>query len=272
MGTLRPIVLLLAGAALASLALALLFAWRPEVALDGGSIRLESQLTAIASRFDDLDRRLTALEHAPAPAVINGSFEREPADLAARLEAIEESLREAQRDATREGGGHNNDSRLATWLQPVPRAADRPVAPDARTARAAAERVILDPAANEADKVRTHGELRYQGGEYSTAALSELLRIGASGADAQTRADVWRFFDGAYCPPALVGPLQRALACDPAANVREEAAETLGNHLAVPGVRASLTAALQDADEGVRAKVARTLRGVQPSHAMLQPR
>jgi hypothetical protein len=267
MGLLRSVVLLLAGAAVASLAIARLFAWgpMPEAAHDVGLIRIESQLTEITDRLYDLARRLTTLEHALAqPPLILSGREREPG----------EEPGEDQPDLEDWGGfsGGDRDSWVRAWLKPVPRAVDRAVTSDARAARAAAERVILDPAASEADKVRAHGELRFKGGEYSAAALGELLRIGAHSVDAQSRADVWRFFNDAYCPPALVGPLQRALACDPAANVREKAAETLGNHLAMPGVPASLTAALKDPDEGVRAMVARTLRRMQPSQTMLQPR
>jgi hypothetical protein len=82
MGLLRSVVLLLAGAAVASLAFALLFAWgpTPEAAYDVGLIRIESQLTEITGRLDDLERRLTTLEHALAEPVILSGPEREPGE------------------------------------------------------------------------------------------------------------------------------------------------------------------------------------------------
>jgi hypothetical protein len=132
------------------------------------------------------------------------------------------------------------------------------------------EATILDARTKDSQKVEAHGRLRWVAGDYSAAALAELIRIGARSADAALRADVWRLFDGASTPPALMQPLLTALARDGSPIVRSEAAETLGHFLGDPRVVAALNAATQDADPDVQAKARRTLSGALPSARMLQ--
>ena len=90
--------------------------------------------------------------------------------------------------------------------------------------------------------------------------VQELLRVAQTSSEAQVRADVYRFFDGASALPMLVPHLLQVLAHDPEESVRDEAAETLGNYQDDPVVVAALrSSAERDQSGRVRKKAHRTL-------------
>ena len=125
----------------------------------------------------------------------------------------------------------------------------------AEDARAA----ILDPASDEAAKLKAWARLRWES-EWGDAVLQEMIRVGETSQDEDVRADVWRQADGESRNTLLVGPLIRALQSDPAEKAREEAAETLANYLDEPGVKSALEdAAHNDSDKDVREQASESL-------------
>jgi outer membrane murein-binding lipoprotein Lpp len=216
----------------------------------------DPRVDALAASVQELQRRVAALEAqlaapraAVPPAPDDGPAREQVAALERRLAALERPR--AARPA---------------MPQDVAAAAHGGVAQPPETKedaarREAAQRTILDPKASVKDKLAAHEQLRRVPDAYTPAMVQELLRIAAATDDGQERADVWRCFDGSSKLPALVQPLLRALASDPADIAREEAAETLGNYLDDPVVESALQwSAARDGAERVRAKAQRTLQ------------
>jgi hypothetical protein len=84
--------------------------------------------------------------------------------------------------------------------------------------------------------------------------LQEMIRLGESSQSEKARADVWRQLSG-VTDRSLLQPLLHALQNDPAAKVREEAAETLGDFLPDASAHnALLFAAENDASPDVRSQ------------------
>lgn len=91
--------------------------------------------------------------------------------------------------------------------------------------------------------------------------LDEMILLAESSQRAETRADVWRQMSH-VTDARLKEPLLRALAGDPHAKAREEAAETLEDFLPDARVEQALRAAAAgDADEGVRRQANASLNG-----------
>lgn len=207
-----------------------------------------SKLQAIEQRLASLESREDA-NRAPAPLVAASLPARVPdraveTTLVERLAALETRLAALERQ-----------SQVSTQARdPLARIRLPPTT-------AAVESRILDSSLPIADKLRVHEALRNVQGAYTPRMVQELILIGTSNPDATVRADVWRFFDGATKLPVLVPHLLRALVQDPAAEVREEAADTLGMYADDPAVAPALRdAAARDLDQRVRDKAARTLR------------
>lgn len=90
--------------------------------------------------------------------------------------------------------------------------------------------------------------------------VHELTKIGLYDDSAETRADVWRKFDGKSELPSLISALVQALARDTAPGVREAAAETLAKYRNDPVARDALVQAAQhDIDEKVRKQASASL-------------
>ena len=87
-----------------------------------------------------------------------------------------------------------------------------------------------------------------------------MMDLAMSSENARIRADVFRNLEG-LTDPSMKAPLLNGLAKDPSANVREEAAETLGPFAAQdPNVRQWLEyAAENDSSQGVRNQARRSL-------------
>jgi hypothetical protein len=120
----------------------------------------------------------------------------------------------------------------------------------------------MDPSLGEQERLQTLRQLRTRGegarnGEVALALIDMAMRS----QDPSVRADVWRQMSGAK-DPALVQPLLQCLAGDLDAEVRHEAAETLGDFKDRPGVRAALEYAMNsDTSEAVR-REAQTALGI----------
>lgn len=211
----------------------------------------------------ELIRRVEALEarrpaaglREPAAPRVERAPVQDPRvdDLLRRVERLE-----AERASAPQAGGAEGDPRRA-----AAELIGRLTAARERDPRAieSARTTILDPRASEADKIAAWSTLRQAGPDaWTDVVVDEMIRLGLGSADAQVRAAVWRQADADARSERLVPALLQALAQDSAANVREEAAETLENYLDSPGVRAALeTAGSADADEGVRRQARRSL-------------
>ena len=127
-----------------------------------------------------------------------------------------------------------------------------------------AKHTIVDPRASVQDKLDAMMRLRRVEDAYTPAMANEMVRLGQTHASPEVRAQVWALFDSSSHLPQLVGPLLNALQYDQAAEVRNEASETLGNYADDPVVlRAIEWAAEHDEAEEVRRKASRTVREVE---------
>ncbi len=253
--TTAPIVLSLVSLAAATLALA-----RGAPAAGGTSAGgTAAARGAVAVPASDLARRLDALERAL------GRLERE-APLAEPREPLE-----ADADAAAAPALAELEARVAQ-LEEVARAPARPTAasfePAAGHGREPVDLLAFqgtanDPAAPDEARLAALRALRGRrdayGGDARDAVALAMIELARTSADAAARADVWRQLHG-VTDPALREPLLDALANDPVAKVREEAAETLDAFLPDAAVASALGAALKnDPDGGVRKQAAETL-------------
>ncbi|MEM9379519.1 MAG: HEAT repeat domain-containing protein [Planctomycetota bacterium] len=201
---------------------------------------LEARLAALEQRVAGLD--LAPVAATPAPRVEDDRTN-------ARLEALERSIEDLARSEAQPV-----DPEVAAEALRVERLERR------RKAEAAARETILDPSASEADKIDAWRTLR-SSDEWGAGIVEEMIRIGESSPDEETRADVWRQADARDRSDLLVQPLLNALAHDTSAAVRSEAAETLGNYRSVPGVLDALRHAAEfDASEEVREEASDAMR------------
>jgi hypothetical protein len=218
----------------------------------------DPRLDEFLSRLQQMEARVDALAARPAEVRVPASGGPTPAgpDLA----SLDQRLALLEAAASRTGRA---TPAAQSRLPILPRAATAEVDPETKAALVRpAERTILDPIATVEEKLAAHERLRRVPDAYTAPMVQELLRIAAMSQQGQTRADVWRFFDGASKLPDLVPPLLHALANDADWIAREEAAETLGNYRDDPMVLGALRwAAEHDANERVRAKAQRTLHG-----------
>lgn len=202
----------------------------------------------LEARLAALEQRVAGLDLAPVAAAPSPRVEDDRTD--ARLEAIERSLEElALRDEQRV---ERSDVVAQSLLEAI---AQQP-----RIDPTAARDTILDPMATEADKLAAWRALR-DAEEWGPGVVEEMIRVGESSTSEATRADVWRQADARASSDLLVPPLLNALAHDPSAPVRSEAAETLVNYTSVPGVLDALRHAAEfDADEEVREEARNSMR------------
>ena len=221
----------------------------PDRAAPSGPVPDDPRATSVA--VHDLSHRLAALEQQLAAPVA----ERADGDAVVHRTAVDDDLR-------------RRIERLEQQLDALVRNRAKPAAalPDARQPEVPEDRLqaqqrerqfhrtaLLDPAATEEARLVAWRALRSIPDSYDDEVVATMTRLGLSSADAATRADVWRQADSRSTHPAMATALLQALQTDAAANVREEAAETLENYLEVAGVRQALEIAAQsDADEKVR--------------------
>lgn len=221
-------------------------------------------VSEVAAELQRLGDRLSALERSAAVAAHDGTRPLPVTghvggdDASARSVASEAALAELQR---RLGA---IEQRLATLPDPATTTAGNaasagqnagattPAAVSPEVANAELRRQLLT-AASEADKLKAWRTMRGQAGSWDDATVAEMVRVGLSARDSTVRADVWRQADGRDRHAALVPALLQAMASDPDAEVREEAAETIANYFDHPGVAAALAqTASSDAEPRVR--------------------
>lgn len=204
---------------------------------------LENELSALRQRIERdaaLVPAWTAAERAPAAADEASTAEVLEA-METRLAAVENSVSSSTTDALPE-------------LDALQRALRGPL-PEADLGEL--KIIASDGSLTDEERLRALRSLRFQVDENgadardSTVVVS-MIDVYHGSTDVVTRADVLRQLDG-VTDPALLPVLLDALANDPEADVREEAAETLGEYMPDPGVESALRhAAANDADAGVR--------------------
>ena len=262
----RSIALLVIGTWLFSSASAAAVAWllaRPaprvavEVAEPAGAIDGAAWGDLVA-RIEALEARGAPLRAAPVEPVRAAAPESERVayraddapdeSLEARLRRLERI--EAERQEAREVERAEDEARDAERRE---RELER-----AREAQA----LILDPLSADPLKVQAWLELRRADDGWNDDIVAEMIRSGTTATDAELREEIWAGADARNRDTALVAPMLHALASDPAAGVREEAADSLGNYLDEPGVRAALqVAAESDPDQDVREEAYDSLYG-----------
>lgn len=127
----------------------------------------------------------------------------------------------------------------------------------------AALRAMADPSADDETKATAWRTIRYSADlAWTDAIVMEAVRIGTTSSDPWLRADIWRQAHANHTNPLLLQPLLQALANDPDARVRSEAAETLDLYIDEIGVREALQNASEiDADPDVRQQALSSLKG-----------
>lgn len=198
---------------------------------------------ALGPRLDAIETRLIALELAPPNVGVlpAGRIEQSTSIAESRLVEIEAVLTKlAAAEARREEDVAEQVLR-------------REMRDQERKERAVTARTtILDVTASEDLKLKAWRELR-RVAPWGDDIVNEMVRIGETSEDEAVRADVWRQADGKDRNVLLVRPMLSALANDPSERVRSEAAETLQNYKAEPGVVPALRhAAENDSSEEVR--------------------
>jgi hypothetical protein len=219
----------------------------------------DARLDELLSRMQRIEERIDGL--AARSGDLRAPVGTGTAPAGPELAALERRLARLEAAASAPMGG--TVAAVQSQQRLLPRAARAEMDPETKAALVRpAERTILDPAAPVEEKLAAHERLRRVPDAYTPPMVQELLRIAETSQRAETRADVWRFFDGASRLPHLVPPMLQALANDADWIAREEAAETLGNYLDDPVVLGALRwTAEHDAHERVRAKAQRTLLG-----------
>ena len=180
-----------------------------------------------------------------------------------RLDLLEERLAELER-AFSDGRNRPAPTRGDLQIEDPVATAVRAEAERQRRAQvqANASSIILDATTTDGEKLAAHQTLRRVEDAYTPAMVAELVRLGLESDVPRYRADTWRFFDGSSRLPELVPHLRTAVNTDPEPNVREEAAETLGEYLDEAGV-VELLEWLRDNDPDpeVRDEARRALSG-----------
>ncbi len=214
---------------------------------DGGSVVLSEapQADGLLERLAALEGRVDGLEMTPVAAAApeRSRAESDVVAVEARFAKIEESLKTI---ATASAEPVRSLQEQYRALMDVGQVRTEPMTPeDARLK-------VLDPAAEDAEKLAAWGALR-RAETWGDDVVDEMVRVAQTSTDAALRADVWRQADGRDRNVRLVGPMIDALRNDSASRVREEAAETLANYLEEPGVVSALqNAASNDPADDVR--------------------
>ena len=127
----------------------------------------------------------------------------------------------------------------------------------------AAIRTMSDPSADDEMKATAWRSIRFSAAQaWTDEIVMEAVRIGTTANDPWLRADIWRQAHANHTNPLLLQPLLQALANDPDASVRSEAAETLDLYIDEFGVREALQSAGQfDASPDVREQAMSSLQG-----------
>ena len=208
-----------------------------------------------ATEFAALERRVDALTDAfasaggeravvPGRAAADGGPDARAVAFEERLARLERSVQAAlDRGDPQESGGSAD------------RPLDRPEALPADTAQRieAWQNAIVGGANTEAERLQAWRGLRGHENAYTDAVVAQMVHLGLTASDPETRADVWRQADGRTKHDALVPALLQAVQSDADRRVREEAAETLVEYSDRPAVEASLRQLLaSETDEGVR--------------------
>ena len=242
---------------------------QPTAAVSAPSPARDPRLDDIARRLLAVESRTAASQSAPSaiaePSPLRTAADHLPADriaeLASRLQAVEARL------ARLDGAAPHRDPRGLVSEANAPETAAQPP-----LTKVDAQQLVLNVRATAEDRVRAQEALRRVSDAYTPAMVQELLHLAMTHPDGQLRAAIWRNFDGATVVEGITPALLDAVARDAEPSAREEAAETLGNYLADPAVKAALqVAADHDAEEKVRNKAKRTLEGIQPSKQQFGP-
>ena len=242
--------------ALPALALLVALAALVHSLLAGGSEREAAAVappspsSELVARVEALERSLAELAARPAPLAARPAAptEREPVVEAVGADELAE-LR--VRVAALERSGSTDPGSVERRVREEERALREQQDVEASLG------IALDPTASEEDRLLALGRLRHSeladGSDARTPEVVDaMILLAETTADPAVRADVFRQLHRSG-DPALKGPLLVALASDPSAEVRSEAAETLGDYLDDPAVVAALeTAKAYDVDEDVR--------------------
>lgn len=226
----------------------------------GAPASSDAQLEELVEQVDGALRRLESLENARAAE--DGAVSIAPDSDAARrsrseLERVSEL---AKRVAALEAKGR--PSKSSTTPSGKEQFLRTHTSAEASARVRKASEVILDRSSSAEQKIEAQQLLRRTANAYTPAMIQSLLQIAQSHANAELRAKVWTFFDGATTSDLLVAPLLHALRHDSSDAVRAEAAETLGNYTERPEVRQALTwHATNDKSKQVRDKARRSVPG-----------
>ena len=229
---------------------------QPPATLLAGGEDPAAAIAAIRRELEQLRVAAQPADRAPGPDGAGARAPVGPDPHAARLASLEQRVVELGR-------------RVDGLAQAAPAgpAGPRPTPPDPkREALRAAEVPALqawlaDSSRTEENRLQALRELRGRGpGARGGVAIQAAVELQTS-PSASTRADVWRQMSSAR-EPALVPHLLRSLQNDPSSEVREEAAETLGDYREQAEVERALRVCSEhDADDKVRAQAFRSLGG-----------
>ena len=224
---------------------------------NSGQNNVEQRFATLEARIDDLEADLNLAPSRPIslPAEARQPAESEvqpSADFEARLAEVERRLAEVERPGNRTfralmaGKDRDEDEgerkSVDDWIS---QGIDRTSTPEEML---------------EALRVLRFGRLE-DGTDARLPVLPSMLELAQTSQDGEVRADVWRQLHGVVDPP-LLSALLNALANDPYAEAREEAAESLDVFLPDPNVEAALRFAMEnDEDSGVRGQAAESLSG-----------
>ena len=223
-------------------------------ALQAEQLRLREALERL--RADTLKPAMVAPEAATEPQRQELPFHASQLTqqievVAARVEKLEQNARAA---TTRTAAAPI----LAQLMQPQPRLTPEQRQQEISELRAEA----MDGTEMDILRIFALQQLRSLGkGARSGDVARSMIDLAQGTEDPKIRADVWRNMHRAE-DKQLIDPMIHALAHDTAAQVREEAAESLGFFLDVPRAKAALDHAMHnDAARGVRREAERSLDG-----------
>ena len=215
-------------------------------------IDIGGRLDGLSKRMKQLEAELEAMQMPQVAAPGKGSSN---AELDRRLRALEQPAAEPA------------ETRQAPRKRPKP-AVEAPAEPRAEQPMGLDDWVdqARNPNSTPQEQLAAFKQLRGKrlpdGSDARLGALAEMLLLAQISEDAGTRADVWRQMNG-LTDPALLAPLQDALANDSSARVREEAVNSLAFFLPDPGAEDALRFAQEnDADPAVQKQAAAALTKV----------
>lgn len=218
---------------------------------------------ALEQRLEELQREIELMRERPVPAAPasadSGLESRREATAAhdARLAEIERqlaNLTKVQQQLQTAAAARSTDQRLPN--SPAEREAEQAVR------REKSSQTFLSLSASENERLLALRELRGLGkGARGGAVADAAIRLVQSSSDPKIRADVWRQMSRAN-EEVLVPYLIQSLQFDADPEVREEAAETLGDYPTHGDAVAALRAASEnDAEQRVRQQCKESLAG-----------